>query len=118
MANNWEIVDSDDNLGDRVVGLEHLERYWVIEQIGSIRSRGVVDKGNVVTFKWGIPIGYYLELAWVFIDALEVDVVSSTILFVGISVSIPSLDSVIETGAVVHDLGIEPNVVFIVVRSF
>ena len=42
MANNWEIVDSEDNLGDCIVGLKHLERYWVVEQVGSIRSRGFV----------------------------------------------------------------------------
>lgn len=118
MANNWEIVDSEDNLGDCIVGLKHLERYWVVEQVGSIRSRGFVNKGNVITLKRSIPIGNYLELARVFVDALEVDVVSSTILFVGMGVSVPSLDSVIETGTVVHDLGVEPDVVFVVIRSF
>jgi hypothetical protein len=33
-------------------------------------------------------------------------------------VSVPSLDSVIETGTVVHDLVVEPEVVFVVSHSF
>jgi len=118
VANDWEIIDSDDNLGDCIVGLEHLERYWVIEQVGSIWSRGFLEKGNVVSFKWGVPIGDDLELTRVFVDTLEVDVVGSTVLLVGMGVSVPGLDSVIEAGTVVHDLGVEPDIVHVVFRSF
>jgi hypothetical protein len=118
VANNWEIIDSDHNLGDRIISLDHLERYWVEEQVSGIWSGSIRDEGNVVSYKRGFPIGHNLELARVFIDSLEVDVVSSTVLLVGIYVSIPSLDSVIKTGTVVHDRDVEPDIVLVVAHGF
>jgi hypothetical protein len=39
-------------------------------------------------------------------------------LLVGIYVSIPSLDSVIKTGTVVHDRDVEPDIVLVVAHGF
>ena len=116
MANDWEIIDCHYNLGDFIISFEHLERNWVVPYVAGIWSGSVRDEGDVVAYQRGIPIGYDFELTWVFINSLEMDVVSSTVLLVGIWVSIPSLYSVIKTGTVVHDSGIEPDIVLVVAR--